>query len=207
MIDAAAVNPSRYPGIPLRELSAGQMKRIASSTTPQGIIAVVRIPAGTYRTALPADPGDRIVLLEDVQDPGNVGTMLRIAAAFDFSGVLLSRRCADPFSPKAVQSSAGALLVPWIRRGEGYLDAVGVLKRKGYRLYCADTEGAAEVGFAAAKRLVVAFGNEGAGLSDRLLHHADCRFAIPMKRQSVQSLNVAAAGAIALFAAFRKSGW
>ncbi|MBN1577063.1 MAG: RNA methyltransferase [Chitinispirillaceae bacterium] len=207
MIDAATVNASRYTGIPLRELSAGQLKTIASSTTPQGVIAVVRIPAGSYLSALPADPGNRIILLEDVQDPGNVGTMIRTAAAFDFSGVLLSRHCADPFAPKAVQSSAGAILIPWIRRGEGCLDALGELKSRGYRLFCAEMHGNTTVGFADINRIVVAFGNEGSGLSDRLLQLADCRFAIPMKRHSVESLNVATAGAVTLFAAFRRSGW
>ena len=138
LIEEHAAVPRECSGFSLRTLTGAQFRSIAASVHPQGIIAVVRIPPDCYQTTLPPDPGNRIVLLEDIQDPGNVGTMIRNAAAFGCSGVLLSRQCADPFGPKAVQSSAGAVLVPWIRRGDHYLDAVVALKKKGFRLYGAD---------------------------------------------------------------------
>jgi len=65
-------------------------------------MGIISLPQMVYTSKLPEDRGSRILLLEEVQDPGNVGTLIRTAAAFNFSGVILSDTCADPFSPKAV---------------------------------------------------------------------------------------------------------
>jgi TrmH family RNA methyltransferase len=207
LIDEALAAPSFTDGIPLRRVSSRQLKTIASSATPQGLIAIIRLPEGSYGITMPELPGNRIVLLENVQDPGNVGTVIRSAAAFGINGILLSRQCADPFAPKAVQASAGAILSPWIRRGEEYLETVSALQRRGYRLFCADVRGEPSVDFGSRAPCIIAFGNEGAGLSEDLLQMADFRFSIPMVPGAVESLNVGVSAAITMFAAQCTGGW
>jgi TrmH family RNA methyltransferase len=190
-----------------RIVTESQFSSIVNSVNPQGIAAVLRIPEGSYSAMLPQDPGRNIVLLDNVQDPGNVGTVIRTAAAFHFSGVLLSHHSADPFSPKAVQASAGALFSPWIRRNDDIESNVRQLQRRGFRLACADVNGMPDIDFGQFDKVIVALGNEGSGLCAALLDLADVCFAIPMAGRAVESLNVAVSAAVSLFAVYRKCGW
>ncbi|MDD5591360.1 MAG: RNA methyltransferase, partial [Dehalococcoidales bacterium] len=130
-----------YSAYSQREVTEGQFRRICLTKTPQGPLAVVRIPRDIYSDLLPQSSGGRVLLLEDIQDPGNVGTLIRSAAAFDYSGVVLSEKCADPLSPKCVQSTAGSILSLWIRRTSCYLEMVEKLRNSGYSLIVAALEG------------------------------------------------------------------
>ena len=184
---------------PVRVVTDRQFKTISTSKTPQGIAAVVRIPEGSYEDGLPKQTGYRLLLLEGVQDPGNVGTLIRTAAAFDYSGVVLSGECADPFSPKAVQASAGSIMSVWIRRTGQYLGLTGELKNKGYSLIAADIKGEPLAPDLILQRHVILLGSEGSGLSDKLLALADKKIRIPMNDSKAESLNVAVSGAIVMF--------
>lgn len=200
---SAADLPPGYRRFPHRELTQSQLHSISSTKTPQGIIAVVRLPLGTYSDVLPEQPGKRILLLEDVQDPGNVGTLIRTAVAFDFSGVIMTEDCADLFSPKCVQSSAGTTLTPWSRRTTRYLDLVRQLRRSGYALAAADVGGdAAPDVLQQYDKLILAMGNEAAGLSEDLRSVADHRVSIPIAREKAESLNVASCGAICMYLSY-----
>jgi TrmH family RNA methyltransferase len=185
---------------PLRQLTESQFRAICHTKTPQGIMAVVRLPADTYSTSLPGDAGSKILLLEDIQDPGNVGTLIRTAAAFDFSGAILTEKCADPFSPKCVQAAAGAMLSLWLRRTAQYLELARTLQQDGYPLAAADLNGEAgpEV-LQKQDKVLLALGNEAAGLSQKLWGMADYRLKIPTDREKAESLNVAACGAILMY--------
>ncbi len=183
-------------GCPVRSLSNRQFSSIVSAKTPQGIAAVVRIPEGTYGDCLPENPGSRLLLLEGIQDPGNVGTIIRTASAFDFSGIALSSECADPFSPKAVQASAGSVLSVWLRQSAGCLDLARNLQQRGFSLVAATLTGTPVKDYRADGPLVIMLGSEGAGLSKELLEVADMTVTIPINREKVESLNVAVAGAI-----------
>jgi TrmH family RNA methyltransferase len=187
---------------PARRLTKRQFDAIASTRTPQGIAAVVRLPEDIYSPTFPNDIGQKILLLEGVQDPGNTGTLIRTAAAFGFSGVLLTESCADPFSPKCVQATAGAVLSVWLRRTAAYLDLTGELQKSGYKLVAAALDGDAgpEV-LEKPGRLVLALGSEGAGLSRQLLDMADYRVSLPIAKDKSESLNVAACGAILMYLA------
>jgi TrmH family RNA methyltransferase len=140
-----------------------------------------------------------VLLLEDIQDPGNVGALVRTAAAFYFDGIVLSGECADPFSPKAVQASAGAVLSVWIRRSQHYRAMAQRLREQGFTLIATHTHGDAGQVFTKKKKICVALGNEGNGLSGHVMGIADAVFAIPCNTDAVESLNVAAAGAICLY--------
>jgi TrmH family RNA methyltransferase len=144
-----------------RYITGEQLRSITSAATPQGIIAVVRIPEGIYSAGLPGNPGSKILLLEDIQDPGNAGSLIRTAVAFGFSGVIMSEKCADPLSPKAVQSTAGTILSLWIRRTNNYLSMVSSLKAAEYTLIATDLKGEETPSFLQkSKRLILALGNE-----------------------------------------------
>ena len=191
---------SLYQEYPTRIITDKQMDMVSSTQTPQGIIAVVRMPLNTYADRLPDDVGGNILLLEDIQDPGNVGTLIRTAAAFDFSGVILTDNCADPLSPKCVQSAAGTVLSLWLRRTPCYRDLAAELKSGGYCLVAADLDGAEDTSvLQCGGKLLLALGNEGSGLSKALLRIVDHRLRVPTVGQKAESLNVAACGAICMY--------
>lgn len=164
-----------------------------------GILALVTTP-----TPAAAAPADFCLLLEDVQDPGNVGSMLRSAAAAGVGQVLLSRHCAFAWSPKVLRAAQGAHFhvdvhedVDLPQWAAGFTAAggrlVATLAAGGTALFDAPLRG----------RVALAVGNEGAGLSASLQAAANLRVTIPMPG-GVESLNVAAAAAICLFECVRQ---
>jgi len=185
---------------PVRRITESQLHYITSTQTPQGNVAVVRLPADIYAGSLPRDTGKRVLLLEDIQDPGNAGTLIRTAAAFGFSGVILTENGADPLSPKCVQATAGSVLSVWLRRTKDCLGLARALKNIGYTLVAADLAGTAGPGaLHGQEKLLLALGNEAAGLSNNLLDTADLRLQIPVIKEKAESLNVAACGAILMY--------
>ena len=188
-----------YSEYHIRILTDSQFNSICSTKTPQGIAAVVRIPADIYSDRLPAGTGGKVLLLEDIQDPGNVGTLIRTAAAFDFAGVILTDKCADPLSPKCVQSAAGTVLSLWVRRTPDYLGLVERLKRNDYTLVATSLDGEDSPQVLQKDKLLLALGNEASGLSPALLEMSDHRLKIPVARHKAESLNVAACGAICMY--------
>jgi RNA methyltransferase, TrmH family len=192
--------PSTYGAYELRPLSHVQMQSISSAVTSQGIIAVVSLPADTYSNSLPQVAGGRVLMLENIQDPGNVGTLIRTAAAFDYSGIILTEKCADPFSPKCIQSTAGSALSLWIRRSAAYIDLVDELKRQGYSLFATDLQGTEDPSLLRGPdRLILALGNEAAGLCNDLLDRSDHIIKISITGAKAESLNVAVCGAICMY--------
>jgi TrmH family RNA methyltransferase len=148
--------------------------------------------------------GKHILLAEDLQDPGNVGTLIRTANAFGFDGVLLAGACADPFGPKAVRASMGAVF----RRRIWSMDrdrALEALERENLPIIAAalgeDTRDAGT--FAFPERLALAIGNEGHGLSRELLQASAARVRIPME-PGAESLNAGAAAAVLLWEVYRR---
>ncbi len=192
--------PSIYHDYPVRSLTESQFNSICRTKTPQGILAVVRIPADIYTSSLPSHIGQKVLLMEDIQDPGNVGTLVRTAAAFDFSGVIMTESCADPFAPKCIQATAGAVLSLWIRRTADYLKLIRSLQDLDYKLIAAEVKGKEQpfVLFHHDK-ILLALGNEAAGLSATVLEQADYRVKIPIMPRKAESLNVAVCGAILMY--------
>ncbi|MCU0608447.1 MAG: RNA methyltransferase [Chitinispirillaceae bacterium] len=187
---------------PRRILTGRQFKSICTSKTPAGIAAVIKLPALVYSDRLPEEEivlnSPRLLLLDGVQDPGNVGTLVRTAVAFGYGGVIMSDSCADPFSPKAIQASAGSVLSLWIRRTGKYLECAADVKRRKYDLVAADVRGEALSGAIKAPHMLL-FGSEGNGLSEKTLALADWKLRIPINHQNIESLNVAVSGAIMMF--------
>ena len=204
IVTVAESSPVRR-NYPVRLVTDSQFHSICGTRTPQGTMAIVRLPVDTYSDRLPESTGDKILLLEDIQDPGNVGTLIRTAAAFDFSGVILTEKCADPLSPKCVQSTAGTVLSVWLRRTARYLELAEALKNSGYSLVAAELNGVADPSVLCRQdKLLLALGNEASGISESLLNAADYRLRIPTVRGKAESLNVAACGAICMYLSSRR---
>jgi len=204
-IISTAEFPSSYGNYPRRLVTDSQLHSICSTKTPQGTIAVVRMPLDIYSARLPDNTGAKILLLEDVQDPGNVGNLIRTAAAFDYSGVILTEKCADPLSPKCVHSTAGTVLSLWIRRTRHYLELVEALKHGGYHLIAADLGGAEDPSVLQYHdKLMLALGNEASGLSLLILNASDYRLRISIIHGKAESLNIAACGAICMYLSYQK---
>lgn len=163
-------------------------------------MALVRLPFEVYSHNLPDHTGNKVLLLEDIQDPGNVCTLIRTAAAFDFSGVILTEKCADPFSPKCVQSTAGSVLSVWIRRTPRYFELVEMLIKKGYILLTADLGGSDDPSILESlDKLLLGLGNEASGISEPLRNVSHYLLKIPIIREKAESLNVGVCGAICIY--------
>ena len=194
--------PVTYQKYPTRILSEKQFQSVCNTRTPQGIMAIVRFPPQTYSETFPATIGNKILLLQDIQDPGNIGTLIRTAAAFGFSGIIMTAGCADPFSPKVVQASAGSILALWLRRTTNYGELVLDLKEQGFIIAAADVHGTDQPSILSGQdKLVLALGNEASGLSADILTMADHCVGIPININKAESLNVAVSGAILMFLA------
>lgn len=158
-------------------VSDALMDSLSPSDTPQGVLFTCKIPPPPP----PPDKG-RWILLDRVQDPGNVGSILRTAEAFGLDGVLLNNGCADPFSPKAVRAAMGAT----------FRLAIGCCETP-LPLIVTDMGGEPISGFP--KDCVAVLGNEGAGVSLEYRKRASKIISIPM-RGKAESLGVAAAAAV-----------
>jgi TrmH family RNA methyltransferase len=192
--------PPFYRDYPVSVLPEGRFDAICRTRTPQGILAVVRLPEDSYAGSLPDSPGRRILLLEDVQDPGNTGTLIRTAAAFGYAGVIMSAANADPFSPKCVQAAAGTVLSVWLRRTAQYLELARKLQDAGYALIAAEVNGPDRPSvLTEMDKSLLALGNEAAGLSAALRQQADHHLGVPTAPGRADSLNVAACGAILMY--------
>src|SRR3954469_24601977 len=161
---------------------------LAETKSPQNVIGLFERPRFDL-PALFARESSIVVALDGVQDPGNVGTIIRLAAAFDANGVVLLPGCADAFSPKAIRASAGAILtVPVVNC------SIDALLAQGWDVIAADVRG--EVADPPSHRAILAFGSEGSGLSPAVASIART-IAIRMSPR-IESLNVASSAAILL---------
>ena len=187
------------PAITRRVLTESQFRSVVSTHAPQGIAGVIRMPQNIGDSILSTTLPERILLLEAVQDPGNVGTLIRTAAAFGYVLVLMDDACADPFSPKAVQSSAGSVMAVTIYRSNHFFSLANEVKARGWQLVATDVHGSELIDGSLSLKHGIMLGNEGNGLSHMAQTLADRSLTIPMTR-GAESLNVAAAGAILMFA-------
>lgn len=199
----AVVTISPLPQLPehIRQVQVPEdvMASISPVKTPQGVLFTCRLPQAPLPQTL---TGRRYVLLDGVQDPGNVGTILRTLDAFDADGLLLTGGCADPYGWKAVRSSMGAVFRRPIYSGSPE-ELAALLHRSDLPLYGAalreDTVDARQADYT---RCTLAIGSEGRGLSREVLNLCDQTIRIPMSDRC-ESLNAAIAAAVLLWESWR----
>jgi TrmH family RNA methyltransferase len=171
--------------------------QLAPVQTPTGILAVIQIPESPAGTP----SGSLVVMLDGIQDPGNVGAIIRSAAAADADAVALSRGCADPWSPRALRAAMGA---HFSLRIHAQCDLHRAAHAFDGRVVATGGRGGVsphEVSLTGPVALL--FGSEGAGLSEPLATAADAVISIPLAR-GIDSLNVGAAAAVILFERVRQ---
>lgn len=174
-----------------------QFSKLSDLDTPQGILAVIRQPTWDESEVL-SQPALLGIFGEQIQDPANVGAIIRTAAALNVSGLWLTPESADVYHPKVVRATSGVLLALPIFASK---DLSGLI-RQGCRIFAAEATGGGAVSIDeihhVPRKLILAVGNESRGLSVFIRKQATTRFTIPLSRE-VESLNVAATVAIATF--------
>ena len=202
----------RQSGVPVRQESREQLTMLARTPAHQGVVALVRAQeflsiedlfTPDSRAANPSAP--RLLLaLDGVEDPQNLGALLRVADGAGVDGVILTERRSAPLSPVAVKASAGAAEHLRIARVVNLVRALEELKRQNLWIVGLDERGTADYDqFDLTGDCVLVLGREGAGLHDLVRRTCDHLLRIPMAG-GVSSLNVSAAGAVVLYEASRQ---
>jgi len=192
---------SNLPGVECLLVDERLLAILCDTETPQGIAALARIPQRDMQGFIRQK--SLWLLLDQIQDPGNMGTMIRTAWGFAVDGILLTADCVDPFGPKAVRASMGGIFHVPVLEGVG-LDLLGDFQAQGYRML-GSMPGAAvslfDQDFTGSTIIVI--GNESRGISADVLRLCDNCFKIPINPQA-DSLNAAMACAIITVEALRQ---
>ncbi len=199
----ALLESARERGIQLLPVEEGLLGELADTETPQGVLAVVEKPGCTLEETLAAGPS-LLLVVDGVQDPGNLGTIIRSADAAGAGAVILFPGTVDLYNPKTIRATMGSLFhlpVIAVREGEGVLAR---LRAAGFMLVAGVPAGGIPLPVVdMTGPVVLAVGNEARGLSPWLLERADLLATIPMPGRA-ESLNVAAAASIMLYEAVRQ---
>ncbi len=185
--------------IPLRTLSESNLKRLADTETPQGILAVVEKPLrkATFPEALRT--GNPVVLLDGVSDPGNLGTIIRAADWFGAALLVANETSADFFNPKVIRSSMGSIFHLPLLREKDLTPVIQALKTQGYRVAATSSHsGIPPDALPSKKQLALLIGSEAHGIQPALRNQTDLEVMIPRKGKA-ESLNAAVAAAILLY--------
>ena len=180
------------------------MKSMSDTQTPQGILCVVKQPSCVIEDIMGNKKSHLLLILEGLQDPGNLGTIFRTSEAAGVTGIIMSRDTVDIYNPKTIRSTMGSIYrVPFIYSEDLYTD-LDKLRTHGISVYAAYLTGSVSYD-KCDYRSDTAFliGNEGNGLSDKALSHSDTRVRIPMEG-SVESLNAAVSAAVLMYEAHRQ---
>lgn len=184
-------------------LSDSVFKSISDTQTPQGILSLVKMPRYELSELL-RGRDTRLLIVESIQDPGNLGTMLRTGEGAGITGVILNQTTVDLFNPKTIRSTMGSIYrVPFFV-AEDLKAAIKELQCEGVRVYAAHLKGKVqydEPDYTTATAFLI--GNEGNGLSDEIAECADTYIRIPMEGE-VESLNAAVSAAILMYEANRQ---
>lgn len=184
-------------GISMSDTFAGYMAQIADTVTPQGVIAVCKIPQTTLDDLAKIDK--MFMVLDRIQDPGNMGTIIRTADAAGVSGIITMAGSVDVYSPKVVRASMGSVFHIPIVEGVTEAQLKSFCKEHNYIMVVTAMEGGQNVfAYVPRRRMLVVVGNEANGVSPTLLEAADKRLFIPMRGRA-ESLNVAIAAGIIMF--------
>lgn len=179
------------------------MKAMAETMEPQGALAAVRMPCFDKEKLLQRENAVWVAL-EDLRDPGNLGTILRTSEAAGVTGVILSASSVDIYNPKVIRSTMGAIFrIPHFY-AEDFLAELEQIKQDGAHIYAAHLAGTQWYDEPAYEgKSVILIGNEANGLSDAAAAKADCLVKIPMEGKA-ESLNAAVATALFVYEAYRK---
>jgi TrmH family RNA methyltransferase len=167
------------------------MKKISTMDTPSNVVALCK-------KIVNKNIGRKILLLDEVQDPGNLGTIIRSSVAFGVDTVVLSNNTVDLYNDKVLRSSEGMVFHIDIVKRDVY-ELVDLLHDKGYKVYGTKVDGGTDLkNVTVSDKCVIVMGNEGNGVTDKLLDKCDEYIYIPMSNEC-ESLNVGVATSIILY--------
>jgi RNA methyltransferase, TrmH family len=186
---------------PIYWISQAVSEKLSETETPQGVFAVVEMKLHQLAELTPGSPV--LLLLDAVQDPGNLGTMIRTADAAGIGGVILGRGTVDVYNPKTVRSTMGSLFHLPIVQAD-LLSTCEELVKQGFRLIATSLEGAVSYDEPVYDGpIAIIIGNEGNGVSQEVLDRCQTKVKIPIFGQA-ESLNAATAAGIILYEAVRQ---
>lgn len=199
----AALTLAEAGSIDILWISEKLMDSVSESKTPQPVMAVVRMKERSQEELF-AHRSKLIILAHQLQDPGNLGTIIRTAEAVAAAGMALTPNTVDPFSTKAIRASMGSILRLPVVRIEDPGEFIIRCRQEGFQTVATEVTGEqTHLDIDLAKPTVVILGQEGAGLPRNILADVDLRVRIPMA-ETIDSLNVATSSAIILYEALRQ---
>ncbi len=196
------IQEMKAKGIAFEMVSDSIIKHLTDAVTPQGIIGLSKMMPVTFDKLMAENP--LIIILENIQDPGNLGTIIRTADAAGASGVILSTGCVDLYNPKVVRSTMGSLFRVPILRDRDLANDIAYMQSQGIRILATHLQGSQNIyNCDLTGGLGILVGNEGNGLTDATTALADGRVLIPMIGHS-ESLNAGVATSIMVYEALRQ---
>lgn len=194
----SGLNGIKWDSPKVEVVSDNVFKQMADTKTPQGIMATVKMKESSMNDIIGSDNAF-VMVCEDIQDPGNMGTILRTGEGAGITGIILSKNTVDIYNPKTIRSTMGSVYrVPFLYT-ENLHDAIRQMKLLGIKVYAAHLNGNnsyAKEDYSGKCAFLI--GNEGNGLRDDTTALSDCLIRIPMEG-SVESLNAAVSSAILMY--------
>ena len=190
-------------GLKIEILSDKVFSHVSDTKTPQGILCIVRQKKTKLEEIFAQNPA-HLMILDNLQDPGNLGTIVRTAEGAGVSGIILSKDCVDIYNPKTIRSSMGSIYRMPFLYVEDLENTIDEVKKQGIKVYAAHLQGKNnydEENYKTGCAFLI--GNEGNGLRDEIAEKADIWVKIQMHGQ-VESLNAAIASSILMFEVCRQ---
>lgn len=175
---------------------------MSGTETPQGVLAVLKKPE--WDTGIISEPGNNFIVMDRVQDPGNMGTIIRTAEAAGFAGMVIIKGSTDPYSGKVSRAAAGALVRMPVFFADAPDELVNMMKNAGKKLVCTSPRSDKwhfETDIAEDTAIVI--GNEASGVCDEIFLNADITAGIPMEGKT-ESLNAAIAASLMMYESLRQ---
>lgn len=196
-------NPDYFTQLDFDVITDSVFHEVSETKTPQGIMGLVKMADYSLDAMLNA-PDACLLLLEDIRDPGNLGTMIRTAEGAGITGIIFNQSTVDLYNPKVIRSTMGSIYRVPFYQAEDFYHTLEEIKKRDITIFAAhllgipyDTEGSFR------KKCAILIGNEANGLSEQASGLADVRIKIPMAGK-VESLNAAIAAAILMYEASRQ---
>jgi RNA methyltransferase, TrmH family len=171
-----------------------ELEKLSDTKTPQGVVGIFN-----FKRQIKTNLGIEklIAALENISDPGNLGTIIRNCDWFGVKNLLLSSDCAEMYNPKVIRSSAGSVFHLNLFYENNFYEELGEQKKLGYKILCADLNGENLYSFVQNEKMILVLANESNGPTEKLLEICDSTITIP-KKGNAESLNVASASAVLL---------
>ncbi len=190
---------------PVYSFAPKLFSEISETVTPQGVIALCSMKRKSLSDILKEEK-NCVIMCETLQDPGNIGTVIRTAHAADLGGVVLTKGCCDLYNPKIVRATMSAMFSIPVVQGEESGAVIEYFRKSGYKIVAgALTESAVDFYSAdLSGKVLIIIGNEGNGVEESTLSLCDSVLKIPM-RSDAESLNAAVAGSVMIYEHFRQN--